>query len=83
MTKSKITKEIARLYAENIAHKYLPMPYQRGMKLFKADVVNFISSNFYVMGRKKFEQEVQNIFNANLSREEEKKRIADLIFSLP
>lgn len=50
MRKSKIEKEINRLYSENIAYKNLPKAYQTGMKIFKAELVNFISSNFGVRG---------------------------------
>ena len=45
MTKRKIEKEINKLYSDNIAYKNLPKAYQFGMKIFKQEVVNFISSN--------------------------------------
>jgi len=69
MTKAKITKEINGRYAEMIAHKQLPKAYQTGMKLFKAEVVNFISSNFCVIGRfKNLNTELEKAIDGMKSR---------------
>lgn len=49
MTKTKIEKEIERLCQETISYKGLAMAYRTGLRMFKADVVNFITSNFHVL----------------------------------
>lgn len=50
MNRKKIEQEIEKLCQENISYKGLAIPYRTGLKMFKADVVNFISSNFCVSG---------------------------------
>lgn len=45
MNRKKIEQEIERMCQENISYKGLPMPYRTGLKMFKADVVNFILSS--------------------------------------
>lgn len=49
MTKTQIAKEINILCSETLVTNRLPKAYQTGIKCFKAEVVNFISSNFSVM----------------------------------
>jgi len=65
MTKAKIKKEINKRYSDTIAYKNLPKAYQFGMKMFKEEVVNFISSNFYVIKSLPSDAEISKLKNAS------------------
>lgn len=55
------------------AHGHLPEKWLEEEWFVDAEkAVKNLSSNLPVMGRKKFEQQVQKIFNSNVSRAEEK-----------